>query len=123
MTKRKIKKHFTKRKNDIKRTRKLKKMTRLTRKNRHGGEASQEYKEKNQFRRAFNNFVIQIKNKRNIKQAVNSMINTFEKNKLINTLIPITIDGKTIDKDTYSLAKRPVAVYDFVSPVTVIFET
>ena len=122
MTKRKIKKHFTKRKNDIKRTRKLKKMTRLTRKNRHGGEASQEYKEKNQFRRAFNNFVIQIKNKRNIKQAVNSMINTFEKNKLINTLIPITIDGKTIDKDTYSLAKRPVAVYDFVSPVTVIFD-
>jgi hypothetical protein len=121
MTKRKIKKHFTKRKNDIKRTRKLKKI-KITRKNKHGGEASEEYKEKNQFRRAFNNFVIQIKNKRNIKQAVNSMINTFEKNKLINTLIPITIDGKPIDKETYSLAKRPVAVYDFVSPVTVIFD-
>ncbi len=63
-----------------------------------------------------------IKNRKNIKQAVNSIIKTFEKNKLINTLIPITIEGKPIDKETYSLAKRPVSVYDFVSPVTVIFD-
>ncbi len=45
MTKRKIKKHFTKRKNIIKKTRKLKKV-RLTRKNKYtGGETSDEYKE------------------------------------------------------------------------------
>jgi hypothetical protein len=123
MTKRKIKKYFTKRKNIIKRTRKCKKI-RVTRKNKYkrGGEASDEYKEKNQFRRTFNNFVIQIKNKRNIQQAVNSIIKTFEKNKLINTLIPVTSEGRPIDKETYSLAKRPVAVYDFVSPVTVILD-
>ena len=123
MTKRKIKKYFTKRKNIIKRTRKCKKI-RVTRKNKskRGGEASDEYKEKNQFRRTLNNFIIQIKNRKNIKQAVNSIIKTFEKNKLINTLIPITIEGKPIDKETYSLAKRPVSVYDFVSPVTVIFD-
>jgi hypothetical protein len=122
MTKRKIKRHFTKRKNVVKKTRQLKKVI-VTRKNKYrGGEASDEYKEKNQFRRTLNNFIIQIKNRKNIKQAVNSIIKTFEKNKLINTLIPVTIEGKPIDKETYSLAKRPVSVYDFVSPVTVIFD-
>jgi hypothetical protein len=123
MTKRKIKKYFTKRKIIIKRTRKCKKI-RVTRKNKYkrGGEASDEYKEKNQFRRTLNNFIIQIKNRKNIQQAVNSIIKTFEKNKLINTLIPVTAEGKPIDKETYSLAKRPVAVYDFVSPVTVILD-
>jgi len=134
MTKRKIKKHLTKRKNVINGTRVINctqknKKIRLTRKSKYGrqykrggGDISEEYKQKNIFRRAFNNFVIQISNKRNIKQAVNSIINTFEKNKLINTLIPITIEGKPVDKETYSLAKRPVAIYDFVSPITVIFD-
>jgi len=121
MTKRKIKKHLTKRKNIMKRSRKINNI-RVTRKNKRGGEISDEYKEKNQFRRTLNNFIIQIKNKKNIKQAVNSIMKTFEKNKLINTLIPITIEGKPIDKETYSLAKKPVAVYDFVSPITVIFD-
>jgi hypothetical protein len=132
MTKRKIKKHLTKRKNVIKGTRKIKKIT-VTRKSIrgqcirggqgiHGGEASEEYKQKNIFRRGFNNLIIQISNKKNIKQAVNYIISTFEKNKLINTLIPITIEGKPVDKETYSLAKRPVAIYDFVSPITVIFD-
>jgi hypothetical protein len=127
MTKHKIKKYITKRKNVIKGTRFIKgtkKMTkiRITRKNKKGGEPSDEYKQKNLFRRALNNLIIQIKNKKNIKQAVNSIIKTFEKNKLINTLIPITIEGKPVDKETYSLAKKPVSIYDFVSPITVIFD-
>jgi hypothetical protein len=125
MTKRKIKKHITKRKNAIKATKKIIRL-RMTRKskygNRHGGEPSEEYKQKNLFRRTLNNFIIQIKNKKNIKQAINSIIKTFEKNKLINTLIPITIEGKPVDKETYGLAKKPVAIYDFVSPITVIFD-
>jgi len=127
MTKRKIKKHLTKRKNVINGTRVKKFTTKInkimiTRKNKRGGEPSEEYKQKNIFRRGFNNFIIQISNKKNIKQAVNSIIKTFEKNKLINTLIPITMEGKPVDKETYSLAKRPVAIYDFVSPITVIFD-
>jgi hypothetical protein len=130
MTKRKIKKHITKRKNVIKgtrfikRTKKMKKI-RITRKSYRGGEQSDEYKQKNLFRRTLNNFIIQIKNKRNkknTKQAVNSIIKSFDKNKLINTLIPITIEGKPVDKETYSLAKKPVSIYDFVSPITVIFD-
>jgi len=121
MTKRKIKKHITKRKNVIKRTKNLTKI-RITRKNKRGGEPSDEYKQKNLFRRALNNLIIQIKNKKNIKQAVNYIIKTFEKNILINTLIPITIEGKPVDKETYSLAKKPVSIYDFVSPITVIFD-
>jgi hypothetical protein len=127
MTRRKIKKYFTKRKNIINSTKVIKgskkiKKIGVTKKNKQGGEASDEYKQKNQFRRTLNNFIIQIRNKKNVKQAVNSIIKTFEKNKLINTLIPITIEGKPIDKETYSLAKKPVAVYDFVSPITVIFD-
>jgi hypothetical protein len=125
MTKRKIKKHITKRKNAIKATKKLGRL-RMTRKSKYGnkcgGEPSEEYKQKNLFRRTLNNFIIQIKNKKNIKQAINSIIKTFEKNKLINTLIPITIEGKPVDKETYGLAKKPVAIYDFVSPITVIFD-
>jgi hypothetical protein len=125
MTKRKIKKHITKRKNAIKATKKIGRL-RMTRKSKYGnkcgGEPSEEYKQKNLFRRTLNNFIIQIKNKKNIKQAINSIIKTFEKNKLINTLIPITIEGKPVDKETYSLAKKPVAIYDFVSPITVIFD-
>ena len=125
MTKRKIKKHITKRKNAIKATKKWVRL-RMTRKSKYGnkcgGEPSEEYKQKNLFRRTLNNFIIQIKNKKNIKQAINSIIKTFEKNKLINTLIPVTIEGKPVDKETYSLAKNPVAIYDFVSPITVIFD-
>jgi hypothetical protein len=127
MTNRKIKKYLTKRKNIINSTKvrkgsKRMKKIRVTKKNKKGGEASDEYKQKNQFRRTLNNFIIQIKNKKNIKQAVNSIMKTFEKNNLINTLIPITIEGKPVDKETYSLAKRPVSIYDFVSPITVIFD-
>lgn len=121
MTKRKIKKYITKRNNVMKSTKKMRKI-RITRKNKRGGEPSDEYKQKNLFRRALNNLIIQIKNKKNIKQAVNSIIKTFEKNRLINTLIPITIEGKPVDKETYSLAKKPVSIYDFVSPITVIFD-
>ena len=121
MTKRYLKKNISKRINKIKKTKKHKRFQK-TRKNKYGGEPSEEYKKKNLFRRGFNNFIIQINNKRNVKQAVNLLIKMFEKNELINTLIPITSNGKPIDKETYSLAKKPVSVYDFVSPIIVIFE-
>jgi hypothetical protein len=157
MTKRKIKKHITKRKNAIKATKKIGRL-RMTRKNKYinkyGGEPFDEYKKakikgklvsllakKNLFRRTLNNFIIQIKNGKNkltdsiknskyikkieksIENAVDSIIETIEMNKnLINTLIPVTIEGKPVDKETYSLAKNPVTIYEFVSPVTVIFD-
>lgn len=139
MTKHKIKKHITKRKNVIKGTRFIKrtkkmKRIRITRKNKYGGEQSDEYKQQDMFRRTLMNFIIQIqnnkknkKNKRdNTNNVVDSIIETFKRNKLINTPIltsmPITIKGKPVDKPTYSLAKKPVAIYDFVSPITVIFD-
>jgi hypothetical protein len=157
MTKRKIKKHITKRKNAIKATKKIIRL-RMTRKNKYknkcGGEPFDEYKKakikgklvsllakKNLFRRTLNNFIIQIKNGKNkltdssknskyikkieksIENAVDSIIETIEMNKnLINTLITVTIEGKPVDKETYSLAKNPVTIYEFVSPVTVIFD-
>lgn len=135
MTKRKIKKHITKRKKVIKATKKMRKL-KTTRKGKHGGGPFGEYQKanikgnlvillmkKNAFRRSLNNFIIQIKNKKNIKQGVNSIIETFKINKnLINTLIPITIEGKPVDKETYHLAKKAASIYDFVSPITVIFD-
>lgn len=121
---------MTKRKNIYKKTKKhiskrsIKKMKKhlFTRKQKYGGEPSVEFKEKNAFRRSFNNIIIQISNKKNVNQALKMMTNLFQKNKLINTLIPVTQSGKPVDKETYSLAKKPVVIYDFVSPITVLFD-
>lgn len=119
--KKNLKKNLTKRKRYIRKTKKNKKRN-YTKKIKHGGDVSEEYNKKQLFRRNFNNLIIQINNGKNVKQAVNNLINLFNKNDLINTLIPITSNGKPVDKETYSLAKTPVTIYDFVSPIIVIFD-
>ena len=121
MTKKVFKKNLTKRKRYIRKTKKNKKRN-YTKKIKRGGDVSEEYNKKQLFRRNFNNLIIQINNGKNVKQAVNNLINLFNKNELINTLIPITSNGKPVDKETYSLAKTPVTIYDFVSPIIVIFD-
>jgi len=119
--KKNLKKNLTKRKRYIRKTKKNKKRN-YTKKIKRGGDVSEEYNKKQLFRRNFNNLIIQINNGKNVKQAVNNLINLFNKNELINTLIPITSNGKPVDKETYSLAKTPVTIYDFVSPIIVIFD-
>ena len=107
-------------------TKKGLKKNRATRKIKYGGEPNEELqrqqKLKNLFRRTFNNFIIQIRNKKNQKQGVKDLLKMFENNLQINTLIPVTESGRPIDKETYSIAKKPVQIYDFVSPVTVILD-
>jgi len=102
------------------------KNNRITRKEKYGGETNLELKEeqrqKNLFRRTLNNYIIQINNKKNTKQALKDLSKLFENSQQINTLIPVTESGKPIDKETYSLAKKPVKIYDFVSPVSVILD-
>ena len=121
MTKRLFKGNITRRKHKNRKTKKqIKKIKTI--KNKYGGERNielvEQQKQKNLFRRALNNFIIQIKNKKNIKQAVNFIIKLFDKNIMINTLIPVTENGKPVDKETYNASKTPIN--DFVSPVSVI---
>lgn len=108
-------------KNKNKKTRKFQKIRRQKAGDRNA-ELANEYKSKNVFRRAFMNNILQIKNKKNIRQAINSLFNLFNQNPMINTLIPINQQGKPIDKETYSLSRTKTDIYDFVSPVTVIFD-
>jgi hypothetical protein len=114
------------RKHKHRKTKKGLKKNRLTRKIKYGGDLNeqiqQQQKQKNLFRRSLNNFIIQINNKKNTKQALKDLSKLFENNQQINTLIPITENGKPVDKETYSLAKRPLKIYDFVSPVSVILD-
>jgi hypothetical protein len=97
-----------------------------TRKFKYGGEPDEKLREeqqrKNIFRRMFNNYIIQIRNRNNIKQGLRDLKKLFQNNQEINTLIPITENGRPVDKETYSNAKRPVEIYDFVSPVIVILD-
>lgn len=107
-------------------TKKRNKKARKTRKRLYKGgsneQLQEEQRQKNLFRRTLNNSIIQITNKKNIKQAINSIIKLFDKNKMINTLIPITSSGKPVDIQTYTNAKKPVKIDDFVSPITIIFD-
>lgn len=85
----------------------------------------EDIKRKNLFRRTFVNFVLQLKNtksRNDIKAAMNSLTKLLTKNPMINTLIPVTSDGRPVDKETYSLATKPVTIDDMVSPLTVIFD-
>ena len=122
MTKRKIKKNITKRKRYNKKTKKSNKKL-YTRKNKYGGESplEQEQKKKTLFRRALSNLISQITNKSNsknkIKEGINSLINLFKNNQMINTLIPVSSKGTYIDKQT-----GVGNIVDLVSPVTFIFD-
>ena len=122
MTKRKIKKNITKRKRYNKKTKKSNKKL-YTRKNKYGGESplEQEQKKKTLFRRALSNLISQITNKSNskdkIKEGINSLINLFKNNQMINTLIPVSSRGTYIDKQT-----GVGNIVDLVSPVTFIFD-
>lgn len=122
MTKRKIKKNITKRKRYNKKTKKSNKKL-YTRKIKYGGESplEQEQKKKTLFRRALSNLISQITNKSNsknkIKEGINSLINLFKNNQMINTLIPVSSRGTYIDKQT-----GVGNIVDLVSPVTFIFD-
>ncbi len=74
---------------------------------------------KKRFRQNFKDLIIQITNKKNINQALNSIIKDFNNSDNINTLIPISNTGKPLDVDTYT-KKNPIV--DFVSPIIVIFD-
>jgi hypothetical protein len=114
------------RKNKHKKTKKGLKKNRITRKIKYGGEPNEELQKqqklKNLFRLTFNYVIIQIIRKNNIKKGVRDLLKMFENNLQINTLIPITESGQPIDKETYSMAKKPSKIYDFVSPITVILD-
>jgi hypothetical protein len=96
---------------------------RKTRKLKYGGGPSNQeiidsQAKKRRFRNNFKDYIIQIKNRKNINQAVNSIITSFNNNKdMINTLIPVSAAGKPLNVKT---TKTPVV--DFVSPITVIFD-
>jgi hypothetical protein len=97
---------------------------RKTRKIKYGGAYNQEIVDiqtkKNRFRNNFKDLIIQITNKKNVNQAVNSIVSSFNNsNNMINTLIPVSATGKPLDVKTYT-AKNPVI--DFVSPIIVIFD-
>jgi len=114
------------RKHKHRKTKNMLKKNRITRKIKYGGDPNEELQKqqklKNLFRRTFNNYIIQIKNKNNLKKGIRDLSKMFENNLQINTLIPITETGNPVDKETYSLAKKPVKIYDFVSPVTLILD-
>jgi hypothetical protein len=121
-----MKKYTRKHKHKHRKTKNMLKKNRITRKIKYGGDPNEEVQKqqklKNLFRRTFNNYIIQIKNKNNLKKGIRDLSKMFANNSQINTLIPITETGNPVDKETYSLAKKPVKIYDFVSPVTVILD-
>lgn len=114
-------KRQTKKNNSKKRLRN----NRKTRKNKYGGDPSNQeiidnQSKKNRFRNNLKDSIIQIINRKNINQAVNSIISSFNNNNgMINTLIPVSSEGRPLDVKTYN-SKNPVV--DFVSPVIVIFD-
>ena len=121
MSKKLLKRNITKnkrnkrnKKNNTKKTKNIK--------IKYGGDIDlvEEQKRKTLFRRTFNNYISQISNRNNsrnkIKDALNNLINLFNNNSMINTLIPISSNGKYVDKAT---GKEPIV--DFVSPIIIIF--
>jgi len=53
-----------------------------------------------------------------VKEGINLLINFFKDNHLINTLIPVSMAGKYVDKDTSS-----IKIVDFVSPITFMLDS
>jgi hypothetical protein len=123
MTKKNLKKKLTKRKNLTKRKKYNKKTKKNYKKIKYGGneEVSQEYKQRVIFRRTFYNIISQITNKNNsknkIKEGITLLINFFNNNKMINTLISVSSNGKFVDKET-----GKGSIVDFVSPVTFMLD-
>lgn len=77
-----------------------------------------EQKKKTLFRRSLNNLIIEILDRdsnNKIKETVKKFLKLFKDNDMINTLIPVSSNGKHVDKES---GKAPIV--DFVSPVTLI---
>lgn len=139
-TRRIHKKNITKRKNNVKKTKKVK-LIKRTRKNIYGGGKDKEkYDEIYKFRTEFIELLDNIytinsdpNNSNNDKKKSIDPLNAFfDRTKdnviakkyeyeLINTLIPITQNGVIVDKTNYPNYSN-TTIYDFVSPITVIFE-
>ena len=130
MTRRKVKKYVTKKKQynkKLKKTNKNKqkytKRIKYTKGVKYGGESDleKEQKLKTVYRRTLANLTSQIINKSNsknkIKEGINYLTNLFKDNKMINTLIPVSSTGAYIDKEHGS-----GTIVDFVSPVTFILD-
>lgn len=125
MTKRYVKRNISKRKTYNAKTKKNCKITKQIKnlnKIRHGGEPSEEFKQKALFRRTLYNMISFITNKKNsknkLKEGINILIKFFNNNKMINTLIPVSSNGKFVDKET---GKIPIV--DFVSPIIFMLDS
>ena len=93
-----------------------------TKKIKYGGEPSVEYKQKALFRRTLYNMISYITNKKNsknkVKEGIKILINFFNNNNMINTLIPVSSVGKFVDKET-----GKVPIVDFVSPIIFMLDS
>lgn len=124
MTKRILKRNLTKRKRRYKKTKKNNKRN-YTKKIKYGGDLVEEQKKKIEFRNNLNNYVNQIikSNSRNkVKENITSIINLFKDNNMINTLIPISPDGKYVAKGTYFKVQSTDEIVDYVSPIIYILD-
>lgn len=77
------------------------------------------HERKEKFRNALIDKIIQINNKKNINEALKFIMKLFENNEQINTLVPVTRDGKSIKKLSHSPTDT---IYDFVSPINILFD-
>jgi len=124
MTKRIIKKNLTKRKKCNKITKKQYKK-KYTKKIKYGGFSAEEQIKKTNFRIALNNYVNQIiksTSRNKIKDGITSIINLFKDNIMINTLIPVSSDGKYVAKGMYVKEESKESVVDYVSPIIFILD-
>jgi len=124
MTKRILKKKLTKRKKCNKITKKHHKKN-YTKKIKYGGFSVEEQIKKTRFRIALNNYVNQIvrsTSRNKIKDGIISIINLFKDNIMINTLIPVSSDGKYVAKGIYVKEESKESVVDYVSPIIFILD-
>ena len=127
MTKRKLKKKMTKRKFNTKKTKKYIKH-RLTKKTKYGGDDGEKsivslvQERKDKFRSDLNKYVkyiVDAKSRNQVKDAVRSIIDLFTNNVMINTLIPVSSNGKYLSKDKQTPTEK---IVDMVSPVVFLFD-
>ena len=98
-----------------------KKRAATVKRNKHGGEMTDEYKQKNAFRRTLHALVSQIAgrnaSRNKVKDGITALVRFFDRNPQINTLVPVSMTGDYVDKLT-----SHIAVVDFVSPVTFMLD-
>ena len=109
-------------------TKRKKNKYKKTKKNIYGGYfegTGYDYKEEQRYRTQFSNIIFGLINQKLNKKQKESLISNTENlfrehQNMINSLIPITNNGRPVNKETYNRKKTPII--DFVSPVIVIFD-